>query len=629
MPDNSQTNTPPPAEPTPPADAQNVIANSNAIMQEVASKIAEASNILVALSNNPTVDDLAAAIGLSLYLDKIGKRATAIYSGATPNALEFLKPEESFDASTDTLQDFVIALNKDKADHLRYKLDGDYVKIFITPYRTRIAEDDLEFSYGDYNVDLVLALDVANGTDLDSALREHGRIMHDATIINITNHNPGKFGELEWSNTHASSVCEMLSELLIAISGKNPIDAETATALLTGIVASTDRFSDGNTTPDTMKIASRLMESGADQQLISQNITNAENQAISLAMAKSSDVTADNTSLEIEHKEPEDSKPKDGEEPTEASTEAPAESHAEISTESPVEASIETSTESSAVAPQEPQEPPAESPDLLSDLKAAEASLTHAGAETTPEDTQKPLRIDDSETSVPTPSTGLDSLPTVGPFGVEAPSPSVATSSGIISAPNLSDTLNITPTPSVPSADSEAFSEDGPKPEKIITPPEDFASDPTGAEQNKYGKMLEDALAEAGDASTPVVQDPAMSAPALPDANVTPTPVLPDANIAPTPALSDVNTAPAPELASNPAASIAPPVASEPEINGVPAINYMPLPEDQVLPPPPAPPVDFDSPMPTVSPTDSASSMVEPPLSATPDPSAFRIPGIQ
>ena len=180
----------PEAEPAPQAATADIPA-------EVARKIGESHNVLIAISSDPSVDELAAAIGLSIYLDKLGTRATAIYSGSTPNALEFLKPEETFEATADTLQDFVIALNKDKADHLRYKLDGDYVKIYITPYRHRLSEEDLDFSYGDYNVDLVLALDVANGIDLDEALREHGRIMHDAVIINITTGNPGKFGEIE------------------------------------------------------------------------------------------------------------------------------------------------------------------------------------------------------------------------------------------------------------------------------------------------------------------------------------------------------------------------------------------------------------------------------------------------
>ena len=270
---------------------------------EVARKIGEAHNVLVALSSDPSVDEMAAAIGLSLYLDKLGKRATAIYSGQTPNALEFLKPEETFEDSVDTLQDFVIALNKEKADHLRYKLDGDYVKIYITPYKSKIAEEDLEFSYGDYNVDLVLALDVANGVDLDAALREHGRIMHDAVIINITTGNPGKLGEIEWSDKKASSVSEMIATLLYNANSKVKIDKEEATAFLIGIVAATNRFSSAGTTPETMKLASRLMESGANQQLVSKNITpDIENELFGglPGMASETKVDNDPTKLDIE-----------------------------------------------------------------------------------------------------------------------------------------------------------------------------------------------------------------------------------------------------------------------------------------------------------------------------------------
>ena len=72
------------------AAASKIEGDSDGVIAEVAGKIAEAQNILIALSSDPSVDELSAAIGLSLYLDKLGKRATAIYSGSTPNALEFL-----------------------------------------------------------------------------------------------------------------------------------------------------------------------------------------------------------------------------------------------------------------------------------------------------------------------------------------------------------------------------------------------------------------------------------------------------------------------------------------------------------------------------------------------------------
>ncbi|MBO7664433.1 hypothetical protein J6S46_01055 [Candidatus Saccharibacteria bacterium] len=253
---------------------QNPEENSGgSVIDNVIAKIYEAKNILIALSSDPSVDELAAAIGLSIYFDRMGKRVTTIYSGTTPNALEFLKPEEQFTSSTDALQDFVVAIDKNKADHLRYKIDGNYVKVYITPYGTKIGEEDLEFSYGDYNVDLVVALDVANGIDLDDALREHGRIMHDATVINMTNGQPGKFGEIEWNEQGMSSVSEMAAELSYAVGEDYPVGKDEATAYLTGIVAATDRFSNSQTTPTTMLTASKLMKSGANQQLIAKNIT--------------------------------------------------------------------------------------------------------------------------------------------------------------------------------------------------------------------------------------------------------------------------------------------------------------------------------------------------------------------
>lgn len=249
-------------------------------VDDIIDKIYDAKNILIALSSDPSVDDLSAAIGLSIFFDKMGKRATAIYSGTTPNALEFLNPEDNLVSSTDVLQDFVVAINKDKADHLRYKVDGNYVKVYITPYGTKIGEDDLEFSYGDYNVDLVIALDVANGIDLDDALREHGRIMHDATIVNISTNQPGKFGEIEWSEPSFSSISEMVAELAYSFGSDFPVGQDEATAFLTGIVAATDRFSNAQTTPSTMLVASKLMRSGANQQLIAKNITSETDNAL-------------------------------------------------------------------------------------------------------------------------------------------------------------------------------------------------------------------------------------------------------------------------------------------------------------------------------------------------------------
>lgn len=640
--ESTPTPTPPPVPeepvsdavvtPTVPSDEPDAPAapasdGNHSIQTEVASKIAASKNVLIALSSDPSVDEMAAAIGLSLFLDKLGKRATAIYSGSTPNALEFLKPEETFEPTADTLQDFVIALNKDKADHLRYKLDGDYVKIYITPYKTRLSESDLEYSYGDFNVDLVLALDVANGIDLDSALREHGRIMHDAVIINITTGKPGKFGEIEWSDKTASSISEMIADLLYKIKDAK-IEKEEATAFLTGIVAATNRFSNATTTPETMQIASKLMESGANQQLVSQNITpDIDNEMGSVNLSDSGGLgdeakakNTDPTKLDIQH-----------------GTETPTD-------ESKIVDDTITEKEST----------------LLDDLKAAEAGLAGAGAEVTPEKDHNTLTIENNKEVEPTPEPEEPIAPVAEEPSLETPEeapeePVEETSTEEAEAPEVSaekpvETPIETPVdspapeatpsevPTEPEApvspedeslnqslneaaaqflteptplpdEIEAPSEEEPlklaSEEKVIEPTSDLSTIGTGnPEDNKYGQMLEAALEASGAAPT-----------------------------------------------QNPAVASTPDVPESPEINGVPEMNYMPMPGEEILPPPPAPPIDMsnisaptpDMSLPPTEPIAPAAPTPEPtpePLGVQPamqdqvyapqatDPGAFKIPGM-
>lgn len=242
--------------------------------QQVVDKIKSSTNILVTVSNDPSVDALSASLALTLILNKLVKHTTAIFSGAIPPAITFLDPEKTFEASTDSLRDFIIAIDKEKADHLRYKVEGDVVKIFITPYKTTISNEDLEFSQGDFNVELVLALGVENQAHLDGALEAHGRILHDATVITFsTGEQSSSLGSIDWREETASSLCEMLMSLVESLQAETPVvDQEIATALLTGIVAQTDRFSNTRTTSKVMTMAAQLMAAGADQQLIASKL---------------------------------------------------------------------------------------------------------------------------------------------------------------------------------------------------------------------------------------------------------------------------------------------------------------------------------------------------------------------
>lgn len=248
--------------------------------QQIIQSIKDVTNILVTVSADPSVDELSAALGLTIFLNKLGKHATAVFSGKIPPAISFLEPDETFEATADSLRDFIIALDKEKADHLRYKVVDDAVKIFITPYRATITEADLEFSQGDYNIELVLALNVESQDHLDKALTAHGKILHDAVVSTVTaGMVRSSLGTVDWHDDKASGVSEMLVDLIDELrTPKITMDEQIATALLTGVVAATERFSNNLTSSRVMTLAAELMAVGANQQLIATKL--AEGQAI-------------------------------------------------------------------------------------------------------------------------------------------------------------------------------------------------------------------------------------------------------------------------------------------------------------------------------------------------------------
>lgn len=300
---------------------------NNDILKEVSTSISEANNVLVAVSTNPSVDELSAAVGLTLLLNSLGKHATTVFSGVVPSTLEFLQPEQAIETTTDSLRDFIIALDKSKADKLRYKVEDDVVRIFITPYKTTISDADLDFSLGEFNVDVVVAIGISRRDDVDQAVTAHGRILHDATVLALTNKENSDFGSINWNEPQASSLSEMVSAVAYSLSSEK-IDGQMATALLTGIIAETDRFRNESTTPQSLDFASRLMRAGANQQLIADELeaavklqeTNSMPVAEELPVPHDAynvpqplDHKEDDGSLQIDHEEPISSEPVQGE----------------------------------------------------------------------------------------------------------------------------------------------------------------------------------------------------------------------------------------------------------------------------------------------------------------------------
>ena len=610
----------------------------NTDLARVIEKVEGADSILIALSKDPSVDDMCAAIGLELMLDTIGKHATAIYSGKTPNVLQFLRPEETFEANTNSLQDFIIALDKDKADHLRYKIDGDFVKVYITPYKTTINEDDLEFSHGDINVDLVISLNVKDEGDLDAALAKHGRILHNAGVVSISSSIPSKLGGIEWNKASVSSISEMIVELFTEMKKEIPKDA--ATALLTGIAAATERFSNDKTTPEAMSIGSRLMGTGADQQLIMSNIARLE--LAQKEEPKVEEIKPNSVEIDDEEGSSEESDEKSGEENNEnASPEEQLEKMiAEKRSDSSVNDNRGTLMDELLNATKEKKEE-APAPEVVSMSETASTS----GVTSMPEVASTPEVTSMPEVAAQTPSLANDA-PTE-PVTVAVPEVPAAPEVSPAKMPEMT-TVMPEATPVTPPTDEQVLSinRNGEAPEitpgdssevaaevskpaasmdgvydgpQDMTQLEDKTISPMTEEPKDYGAMMEEELAEPLTMNNVMQQVPTVdnSTQGVPAANVEPASTEAALNPVMTSSENDLNdmvnqmvaqaqqNAPAtqmqPEVQTEPAA----PVASETlEVPETPAASDTPeIPEASVeLPPPPAPDIAMAA-MPPVQPT--------------------------
>jgi hypothetical protein len=565
------------------------------------------------------------------------KRASAIFSGAVPPAINFLEPDKTFESSADSLRDFIIALDKEKADHLRYKVDGDLVKIFITPYKTTLSQSDLEFSQGDYNVELVLALGVKDQDHLDKAIEAQGKILHDATVATITAGTDGSsLGSISWHDEKASSLCEMIAGLAESLkSDQSILDEQISTALLTGIVSATERFSNDKTSSKTMTIAAQLMAAGANQQLIAAKLEEAHDIAPApLASSGSSDGGGDQSSKDA----------------TELTIDRPGRTSSAKTSTQEDEKAVEEELDSQLASLSVP--PVGTLADIEKELKDATVQEKPAEEAPKPKEAEEPVGTPDSLTAA-----SDTSMP-----GFEASEPPVSTSESdaIPALPPLPE-----PTPDAPAPESQPALESAlppalppapetpalaveqpavPEPPTFTLPPELTSAAPPEivnqhgsiAPQSEVTPPINSIMNNPNEGEGPTID------PFAGPASSAPTEVAPAAPMTLAPLSTEVNSGPGtPEGAAvlaGTAEPVVPPVSAAPPVS-IPELPPLPpLPTDgslPPLPPPPPPPPAFQpgGPMPAGAVSgdifgDSSAAPAAPaPTSPPAEPGQFKIPG--
>lgn len=110
--------------------------------------------------------------------------------------------------------------------------------------------------------DLVFCVDF-NQLDRIGALEETVRAA--AVKVLIDHHQqPDTFSVATFSDTSASSTCQMVFDIITALGHADKIGVDAATCLYTGMVTDSGSFRFRSTTPHTMQVAASLMERGVE-----------------------------------------------------------------------------------------------------------------------------------------------------------------------------------------------------------------------------------------------------------------------------------------------------------------------------------------------------------------------------
>lgn len=242
--------------------------------QQTIELIKAAQKVLVFSHVNPDGDALGSMLALSLVLKKIGKEVTAVTSENLPENLKFLPCADHLSPTFSGTKDFIISVNtsRTRVDKLSYKnvVEDNKLNVIITPVAGVFKPEDVTFSFGTYKYDLIIVLDSPDLERLGNIYDNNSELFYETPVINIDHHaGNDHFGKVNWVDLTATSTSEILVALIESLGrDKSLLDADVATALLTGIIVDTGSFQNSNTTPKSFTVAAQLVAAGARQQEI-------------------------------------------------------------------------------------------------------------------------------------------------------------------------------------------------------------------------------------------------------------------------------------------------------------------------------------------------------------------------
>jgi len=202
-------------------------------IKEVKELLSTPKNIVIVPHRNPDGDAMGASLAMYHYLNNKGHKATVVSPNDYPSFLKWLPGSK---------------------------------EVFKFDQQNRQAKNALD------EASIVFLLDFNAlhrvGSDMEKTLEEYI-----GTFIMIDHHQqPDDVAKYLYSDTSICSTCQMVYQFIEKLEDLDSINADIATGIYTGIMTDTGSFRFPSTTSDTHRIIADLIDKGAENAKIHNNV---------------------------------------------------------------------------------------------------------------------------------------------------------------------------------------------------------------------------------------------------------------------------------------------------------------------------------------------------------------------
>ena len=213
--------------------------------------LATAQSIFIALPKNPNYDRVAASLALFLSLKKAGRKVSIASPQEMTVEFSSLVGVDKIKTKSEG-RNLKISFDylEDSIEKVSYNIEGGKFNLVIQPKDgfPPLSSDEVEYSYGEGQADLVLTIGVRSIEDLGFLYKDNRGLFDRAKVIDIN---------IEEEASLSEKITRLIADLRL------PTDVDIASNLLGGIERATGNFSSPKTNAGTFEAAAFCLRLGA------------------------------------------------------------------------------------------------------------------------------------------------------------------------------------------------------------------------------------------------------------------------------------------------------------------------------------------------------------------------------